>query len=321
VPTPAPTIPSESHLGLLAPVELAKLASLALRARTIVEGALAGAHRNLHPGTSLEFTEHKEYAPGDDVRRIDWKAVARTDRYAIKRFEDETEMRMLLVLDTSASMGYRRTSVSKLEYASYLAGALAYLVGQQRDAAGLLAFDSESRAMLPPSTRAGQVREVLTTLESLRASGVADLGAALDTAARLCDKRSLIILFSDLLDAEGASPGAVAAGPLAERLRQLRGRGHDVVIFHVLDPDEIELPFEDLMFFEGVEPGDGRTLLAEARELASAFREESVLFRQRWRALGLEARVEYRFARSDAPPAEILHPFLAERAATPGGRA
>ena len=135
---------TDRHLGLLAPVDLAKLASLALRARTIVEGALAGAHRNLHPGTSLEFTEHKEYAPGDDVRRIDWKAVARTDRYTIKRFEDETEMRMLLVLDTSASMGYRRTSVSKLDYATYLAAALAYLVGQQRDAAGLLAFDDET---------------------------------------------------------------------------------------------------------------------------------------------------------------------------------
>ncbi len=124
--TPGVDVPSSTpdrHLGLLAPVDLAKLASFALRARTIVEGALAGAHRNLHPGTSLEFTEHKEYAPGDDVRRIDWKAVARTDRYAIKRFEDETEMRMLLVLDTSASMGYRRASVSKLEYATYLAAA------------------------------------------------------------------------------------------------------------------------------------------------------------------------------------------------------
>jgi uncharacterized protein (DUF58 family) len=298
-------------------VELAKLASLALRARTIVEGALAGAHRNLHPGSSLEFTEHKEYAPGDDVRRIDWKAVARTDRYTIKRFEDETEMRMLLVLDTSASMGYRRGSVSKLEYATYLAAALAYLVGQQRDATGLLAFDAAIRAVLPPSTRAGQVREVLTALESLRPTGVAIPGPALDTAASLCDKRSLIVLFSDLLDAEEGSPGAVACGALAERLRQLRSRGHDVVLFHILDPDEVELPFEELMFFEGVEPGDERNLLAEARDLASAFREESAMFRQRWQALGLESRVEYRFARTDAAPAEILRPFLAERAGRP----
>ena len=121
----APSSTQDQHLGLLAPVELAKLGSLAVRARTIVEGALSGMHRNLHPGASLEFTEHKEYAPGDDVRRIDWKAVARTDRYTVKRFEDETEMRMLLILDSSASMAYKRTSVSKLEYASYLGAALA----------------------------------------------------------------------------------------------------------------------------------------------------------------------------------------------------
>jgi uncharacterized protein (DUF58 family) len=312
-----PTSPPEPSLGLLAPVELAKLASLALRARTIVEGALAGAHRNLHPGTSQEFTEHKEYAPGDDVRRMDWKAVARTDRYTIKRFEDETEMRMLLVLDTSASMGYRRAGVSKLDYATYLAAALSYLVGQQRDAVGLVAFDADNRAVLPPSTRPGQVREVLSALEGLRPAGVANPGPALDAVAEICDKRSLIIMFSDLLDCEEAAAGDVAAGTLADRLRQLRSRGHDVALFHLLDADEVELPFADLMFFEGMEPGDGRTLLAEARDLASAFGEESARFRQRWQAWGLGARVEYRFARTDAPPAEILYPFLAERAGRP----
>jgi uncharacterized protein (DUF58 family) len=315
VPTAEPDVASDGHLRLLAPVELAKLATLSVRARTIVEGALAGAHRNLHPGTSLEFTEHKEYAPGDDVRRIDWKAVARTDRYTIKRFENETEMRLLLVLDTSASMGYGRTGVSKLDYATYLAAALAYLVGQQRDAAGLLAFDETTRVRLPPGTRAGQVREVLAALEGLRPGGVARPVPALDAAAELCDKLSLIVCFSDLLDAEAEPTGDTAAGPLAERLRHLKSRGHDVVLFHILDPDEIELPFSELMFFEGMEPGDERTLLADARDLLAAFREESVAFRQRWRNLALEANIEYRFARSDTPPAEILHPFLAERAA------
>jgi uncharacterized protein (DUF58 family) len=309
----APAIEQDRHLGLLAPVDLARLASLAVRARTIVEGALSGSHRNLHAGTSLEFTEHKEYAPGDDIRRMDWKAVARTDRYTIKRFEDETEMRMVLVLDTSASMGYRRTTVSKLEYATYLCAALAYLVGQQRDAAGLLAFADDTRAFLPPSTRPGQIREVLAALESLKPSGGAQAGRALDTLAEICDKRSLVVVFSDLLDSEDGAPGDSASGPLAERLRQLRARGHDVVLFHVLDPDEVALPFEDLLFFEGMEPGDGRTLLADARDLVSAFGEESAAFRERWRATCLEARVEYRFARTDAPPAELLRAFLADR--------
>ena len=298
-------------------MDLARLSTLAVRARTIVEGALSGVHRNLHPGTSLEFTEHKEYAPGDDVRRIDWKAVARTDRYTIKRFENETEMRMLLVLDTSASMGYRRTSVSKLEYATYLCAALAYLVSQQRDAAGLLAFDHTTRAILPPSTRPGQIREVLAALESLRPSGVANADRAADAVNELCDKRSLVILFSDLLDSEDAPAGPTAKGQLADRVRQLRARGHDVVLFHLLDPDEIELPFDELMFFEGMEPGDERTLLAEAGDLAQAFREESANFRERWRTTCLEARVDYRFARTDTPPAELLHAFLADRAGRP----
>jgi uncharacterized protein (DUF58 family) len=314
-----PTLSSaqDQHLGLLAPVDLARLSSLALRARTIVEGALSGMHRNLHPGSALEFTEHKEYAPGDDIRRIDWKAVARTDRYTIKRFENESEMRALLVLDTSASMAYRRTTVSKLEYATYLCAALAYLVGQQRDAAGLLAFDEGTRAFLPPSTRPGQIREMLATLEGLRAAGTANPARAVDAVCELCDKRSLVVLFSDLLDSEETPSGNVAQGPLAERLRQLRVRGHDVVLFHILDPDEVELPFEDLMFFEGMEPGDGRTLLAEASDLAHAFREESSNFRERWRNVCLEARVEYRFARTDMPPSEILYAFLADRAGRP----
>jgi len=301
----------DSHLGLLRPVELAKLASLTLRARSIVEGALSGMHRNLHPGASLEFTEHKEYNPGDDVRRIDWKAVARTDRYTVKRFEDETEMRVLLVFDSSASMAYRRASVSKLEYATYLGAALAYLVGQQRDAAGMLAFDAEIRALLPPSIRPGQIREVFVALESLRAAGDGDPGRGFDTVAEICDKRSLVVVFSDLLDSEPGGEGS--AGTLAERLRQLRARGHDVVLFHVLDPDEVSLPFEELIHFEGMEPGDTRTLLAEARDLAQAFAEESEAFRERWRLACLAAKVEYRFARTNAPPAEILRAFLADR--------
>ena len=317
MPDSAPSSTQDQHLGLLAPVDLARLSSLALRARTIVEGALSGMHRNLHPGAALEFTEHKEYAPGDDVRRIDWKAVARTDRYTIKRFENETEMRTLLVLDTSASMAYRRATVSKLEYATYLCAALAYLVGQQRDAAGLLAYSEGTRAFLPPSTRPGQIREVLAALEGLRPAGAANPGRAVDAVGEICDKRSLVILFSDLLDVEEAAIGPVAQGPLAERVRQLRARGHDVVLFHILDPDEVDLPFEDLMFFEGMEPGDGRTLLAEARDLAQAFREESASFRERWRTTCLEARVEYRFARTDIPPSEILHAFLADRAGRP----
>ena len=306
--------------GLLDPTDLARLASLELRARTIVEGAFSGMHRNLHPGTSVEFTEHREYAPGDDVRRIDWKAVGRADRYTIKCFEDETEMHTFLVLDASASMGYGRRGVSKLDYAGYLAGALAYLLGRQGDAAGLLLFDENTRSYLPPSTRPGQIREVFRQLETATATGRTDAARALGYLGEIIDKRSLIILMSDLLDSEPDAdlPGRAheVGGPLAGRLRQLRARGHDVALFHLLDPDEIELPFDDLIFFEGMEPDDTRTLLAQAPDLAAAFAVESAAFRDRWRAACLEAGVEYRFARTDGPPAEVLRAFLADRLRT-----
>jgi uncharacterized protein (DUF58 family) len=299
--------------GLLDPTDLARLASLDLRARTIVEGAFSGMHRNLHPGTSVEFTEHREYAPGDEIRRIDWKAVGRADRYYVKRFEDETEMHTFLVLDASASMGYRRRGVSKLDYAGYLASALAYLVGQQGDAAGLLLFAENVRSFLPPSTRPGQIREVFRLLEAAQPAGSTDAALALGHLGELTDKRSLIIFMSDLLDCEPDEPGGELRGPLPGRLRQLRARGHDVALFHLLDPDEVELPFDDLIFFEGMEPGDTRTLLAQAPDLAEAFKRESAAFRERWRTACLESSVEYRFARTDAPPAEVLRAFLADR--------
>jgi uncharacterized protein (DUF58 family) len=309
-----------SPAGPIAPQDLAQLASLELRARVIVEGAFSGMHHNLHPGTSVEFTEHKEYAPGDEIRRIDWKAVGRVDRYYVKRFEDETEMRTYLVVDTSASMGYGRSGPSKLSYAGYLAAALAYLLGRQGDPAGLLLFDEGTRHYLPPSTRPGQIREILRLLEGAAPAGATDPARALGHLGELLDKRSLVLLFSDLLDAEpdGGPPPrrgeAVAArGLAAERLRQLRARGHDVVLFHLLDPDEVDLPFEDLTYFQGMEPGDGRTLLVKAGDLHDAFRRESAAFRERWRLACLETRVEYRFIRTDALPAEVLREFLARR--------
>ncbi len=314
---PVPSVPSGLALD---PVALASLATLSLRARVIVEGAFSGMHHNLHAGTSMEFTEHKEYAPGDEIRRIDWKAVGRVDRYYVKRFEDETEMRTFLVVDASASMGYGRAGVSKLTYAGYLASAVAYLLGQQGDPAGLLLFDDQTRHYLPPSTRSGQVREIFRLLETAPPGGKTSADRVFGQVGELADKRSLVLIFSDLLDAEaGGPPGSTsperpgARGPVAERLANLAARGHDVVVFHLLDRDEVELPFEDLMFFEAMEPGDGRNLLAEASELRQAFRSESSAFRERWRRACVEIGVEYRFTTTDAPPAEVLRAFLSGR--------
>jgi uncharacterized protein (DUF58 family) len=293
-------------MAVLDPTELARLSSMALRARVIVEGAYAGMHHNPHAGTSIEFAEHKEYAPGDDLRHMDWKAVARVERYYIKRFEDETEMRTFLLVDASASMGYGRKGVTKLAYASYLAAALGYLLAQQGDPAGLVVFDEATRQYLPPRTRGGHVRDLLLALEALYPAGRTQPGRALAHAGELADRRSIIILMSDLLD---------APDDLSDRLRQLRSRGHDVALFHLLDPDEVELPVAelDLTEFEGIEPEDGRRLLVDPRDLAASFARESLALRERWRQACLEAQVEYRFATTVTPPSDVLRAFLADR--------
>jgi uncharacterized protein (DUF58 family) len=295
---------------LLDPTELAKLASLSVRARVVVEGAFAGLHHNRHTGSSIEFAEHKEYAPGDDIRHIDWKAVARVGRYYIKRFEDETEMRTHLLLDASASMGYGRLGVSKLEYAATLCAAIAYLLGQQGDPAGLLLFDERTRHYLAPRNRAGHMRDLLALLEAVFPAGRTEPARALAEIGEVAGRRSLVMLFTDLLD---------AAPVVGDRLRQLRGHGHDVVVFHVLDRDEIELPLDELTHFEAIEPDDGRVLLADPRELRAAFRRESEAFRERWRNVCVEARVEYQLVTTDAAPSEILRRFLFARQRTRAG--
>ncbi|HET6146262.1 MAG TPA: DUF58 domain-containing protein [Polyangia bacterium] len=292
---------------VLDPLDLARLSSLAVRARVIVEGAFAGTHHNPHAGTSIEFAEHKEYAPGDDIRHIDWKAVGRVGRYYIKRFEDETEMRTFLLVDSSASMGYRRRGLSKLEYATYLAAAIGYLLAQQGDPTGLVLFDEKTRQYLPPRTRGGHVRDLLLALEGAYAAGRSQPGLALGYVGELADRRSLVILMADLLD---------APADLRDRLRQLRSRGHDVVLFHLLDPDEVELPYDDLTHFEGMEPDDQRRLLCDPRDLAASFRRESLALRERWRLACLEARVEYLFGTTDLPPASLLRSFLFARQRT-----
>jgi len=291
----------------LNPTDIARLGSMSVRARVIVEGAFAGMHQNPHTGASIEFSEHKEYAPGDDIRRIDWKAAAKSDRTYIKRFEDETEMRTFLLVDSSASMGYGRKGVTKLTYASYLAAALAYLLAQQGDPAGLMLFDEKTRQYLPPRTRGGHIRDLLVALEAAYPAGRTEPGRALAEIGEIADRRSLVVVFTDLLD---------APADLADRLRQIRSRGNDVVLFHVLDPDEVELPFDDVTDFEGLEPEDARRLLVDPRDLKASFARESAALRERWRQTCLEARVEYRFTTTAEPPAEVLRAFLFARQRT-----
>jgi uncharacterized protein (DUF58 family) len=229
----------------LDPAVLARVASLELKARTIVEGFLSGLHRSPYKGFSVEFAEYRQYLPGDDLATIDWKVFARSDRYYVKKFEEETNLECHLLLDVSASMGYRSPgSISKLEYGSYLAAALAYLMNRQRDSVAFMAFDDRIVSMLPPSARSGHLRSLLVTLDALELGQRTDCSKPLHQLAEALKKRGLVILISDLLD----DPGRVIDG-----LKHFRFKGTDVIVFHVLDSHELTFPFERAARFHDLE--------------------------------------------------------------------
>src|SRR5713226_1152482 len=229
------------------PLVLARLSNLYLKARWVVEGIMSGIHRSRSKGFSVEFEEHREYSPGDEIRRIDWKALGKFDRYFIKETEDETNLRATLVLDASASMDYSSNGITKFEYASILTASLAYLILRQQDAAGVVTFSNRIDAFIPPKAKRGYVFEILRALEGRKPSGETDTGKILQEIAGKMRRRGLVILVSDLLD----NPEEVLKG-----LRLFRFNGHDVIVFHVMDSAEIELPFDGNILFEDLEQAD-----------------------------------------------------------------
>jgi uncharacterized protein (DUF58 family) len=228
----------------LDPAVVARLGTIDLKAKTIVEGFLTGLHRSPFKGFSVEFAEYRQYLPGDDLATLDWKIYARTDRHVVKKFEEETNLECHILLDVSRSMGYGSHAVTKLEYASYLAGALAYLMNRQRDAVGLLTFDERIRALLPASARPGHLKAVLVTLERLTLGTRTDIAKPLSDLVEAISKRGLVVLISDLLD----EPDRIIEG-----LKHFRYRGTDVVVSQVLDPHELNFPFERAARFRDVE--------------------------------------------------------------------
>jgi uncharacterized protein (DUF58 family) len=231
----------------LDPAVVARLGTLELKARTIVEGFLSGLHRSPFKGFSVEFAEYRQYIPGDDLSTIDWKVYARSDRYFVKKFEEETNLDCHLLLDVSGSMGYGSHGMSKFEYGACLAASLGYLMNRQRDAVGLTAFDENIVAMLPASSRPGHLRSVLVTLERLTTAHQTNVAKPLHQLADTLTKRGLVVLISDLLD----NPDEIIRG-----LKHFQFRGIDVIVFHVLDADELEFPFDRASRFEDLETSE-----------------------------------------------------------------
>lgn len=238
--------PSTSRdLRFLDPAVIARLGTMELKARTVVEGFLAGLHRSPYKGFSVEFAEYRQYLPGDDLKTVDWKVYARSDRHYVKKFEEETNLECHLLLDQSASMSYRGGApMSKLEYGSVLAASLAFLMNRQRDATGLIAFDDQIRFRLPAAARPGHLHALLLALERLQPRQRSNVGRPLHQLAEALLKRSLVVVISDLLD---------EPEPVIKGLRHLKFRGTDVVVFQVLDPNELTFPFKGSARFTDVE--------------------------------------------------------------------
>jgi uncharacterized protein (DUF58 family) len=289
--------------ALLDPATVVRLGGLKLRARYVVEGFLSGLHRSPHRGSSVEFAEYKEYAPGDDIKHIDWRAYARNDRYYVKQFEEETNLRAYMLLDTSGSMQFGSGEVSKLTYAQTLAASMAHLLLRQTDAVGLMCFNATPTAFLPPSSRTRHLDDLINILEQPTAEHApTSLQRALDTIAERVRRRSVIIVLSDMLDTTSS------AGHL---LRVLRSRGMDVALFHVIDPDELTLPYEGLTQFEGLE-GDGM-LLVDPDDIRATYQQ---LFREHIDGIARtcqESQVDYHRVVTTTPFDEPLLAFLNSR--------
>jgi len=295
---------SDPRRSLLDPAVLARLGTLKLRVRAITEGILSGLHRSPHHGQSVEFAEHKEYAPGDDVRRIDWKAYGKFDKYYVKQFEQETNLRCYLVVDASGSMGWRGAEgrLTKLEYASSLAASLAYLLVRQADAAGLVLCGDQVVRAIPPAASAGHLVPLMEALSAAVPAGETRLGAAVDWIVEHAPRRAAVVVLTDLFDKDERA---------LKRLAQLARRKHEVTLFHVLDPAELEFPFEDPTLFLSTE--DDRSVEANGRDIRKGYLEVMDAWLAGVKREAAEQDLDYALCRTDRPLDEVLLPFLARR--------
>ena len=261
------------------PADSARMSKLQLTARQVVEGGITGRHKSSHRGFSVEFTEHRDYVPGDELRHLDWRAYARTDRYYIKLYAQETNLRANLVLDNSASM----TFANKLDYARHLAACLAYLLASQQDLAGLTAVDDAIRIELPPGSSPTHLDRLFRELEALQPGRLTDLSAQLHGLAERLPRRSLVIVLSDLWVRDAAE--------FARALRHLRYRRHQAIVLHLLDPAEIDLPYDRQIALQDLETGV--KVQIDPREMREAYRSKVEQFIGSMRRACSEAGVEY----------------------------
>ena len=289
---------------LLDPVTLARLQGLELRARHIVEGYVSGVHRSPYHGFSIEFAEHREYVPGDDLRYVDWKVFGKTDKFYLKQYEEETNLVCYLLLDSSESMCYKSDDapLSKLEYAQTVAASLAYLILQQQDSVGLATFDSEIRSLVRASSNPSHLKQLLHVMEQTFPERKTRTGPILHDLAERFKKRGVVIILSDLFD----DVPSMMAG-----LKHFRHRRHEVILFHVLDPAELDFPFRNITMFKGLEQLPD--VLTDPRALRKGYLEEFNKFLQSVRKGCRHQHIDYLEMRTDASLEVALTSYLASR--------
>jgi uncharacterized protein (DUF58 family) len=286
------------------PKVLAGIANLYLRARWVVEGMMSGIHRSRSKGFSVEFEEHREYSPGDEIRRIDWKALGKFDRYFIKEYEDETNLRAYVLLDTSASMDYASDGITKFDYGCTLSASLAYLILKQQDAAGIVTFSDRIEAFVPPRAKRDYLTQILHPLEKRAPGGETNVGKILEDIAGQLKRRGLVILISDLLD----DPEQILKG-----LRLFRFKGNDVIVFHLLDQAELDLPFDGNILFEDLEDANLR-VIADPKAIRQAYLQVVSEFVTHMRKECHDSCIDYQLISTATPLDKALASYLSWRA-------
>jgi uncharacterized protein (DUF58 family) len=288
----------------LDPLTLAKVRSLELQARLIVEGYLSGMHKSPYHGFSVEFAQHREYVPGDDIRHVDWKVYGRTERYYLKQYEEETNLVCWLLLDISESMQYRSGPVSKYDYACLVTAALSYLILHQQDSVGLVTFDDQVRKFLKPTSQPSHLKEIVHIMNQGAAREKTRLAPIFHELAERIAHRALVMVLSDLFD---DVPDLLAA------LKHLRHKRHEVVVFHILDRAELEFPFQEATLFRGLEQYP--ELLTDPRSLRRGYLDEVRAFVRELERGCRGQNIDYVQLRTDQNLGVALSSYLAHRLA------
>jgi len=286
----------------LHPEAIKRISRMELRARHIVEGFLSGMHRSPYFGQSVEFLQHREYTIGDDLRHVDWKVWARQDRLVIKQYEEETNLRCILMVDTSASMSYGKGPLNKYEYACTVAVSLAYLILKQQDAVGCVAFDDDVRAKVPIRSKRTHLQSVIESLSVTEPRDKTDMQSIFRNVAESYPRRGMVVVVSDLL----TDPKALLKG-----LKLLRRQGHDVMVFHIMDDDELDFPFTGPTRFDGLESAD--YLNCNPRALREGYLEAVNEFLDEVRRGCAHNTVDYALIRTSEPLDAALATYLSTR--------